>query len=59
MAKRQIELGIFIPTTSQHAAGWPHPQSRPQDHLKITPYNWRKQPNKAYLMPTLWLMAYR
>ncbi|MTD11714.1 NtaA/DmoA family FMN-dependent monooxygenase [Acinetobacter sp. YIM 103518] len=35
MAKRQIKLGAFIPTTSQHAAGWHHPESRPQDHLSI------------------------
>ncbi len=35
MSKRQIKLGAFIPTTSQHAAGWRHPQSRPQDHLSI------------------------
>ncbi|OTG70938.1 nitrilotriacetate monooxygenase [Acinetobacter sp. ANC 4169] len=35
MAKRQIKLGAFIPTTSQHAAGWRHPQSRPQDHLSV------------------------
>ncbi|TCB70884.1 LLM class flavin-dependent oxidoreductase [Acinetobacter sp. ANC 4216] len=35
MAKRQIKLGAFIPTTSQHAAGWRHPQSRPQHHLSI------------------------
>ncbi len=35
MAKRQIKLGAFIPTTSQHAAGWRHPESRPQDHLSI------------------------
>ncbi|UDM38112.1 LLM class flavin-dependent oxidoreductase [Acinetobacter haemolyticus] len=35
MSKRQIKLGAFIPTTSQHAAGWRHPESRPQDHLNI------------------------
>ena len=35
MHKRQIKLGAFIPTTSQHVAGWRHPQSRPQDHLNI------------------------
>lgn len=35
MTKRQIKLGAFIPTTSQHAAGWRHPESRPQDHLSI------------------------
>ncbi len=35
MAKRQIKLGAFIPATSQHAAGWRHPESRPQDHLNI------------------------
>ena len=35
MVKRQIKLGAFIPTTSQHAAGWRHPQSRPHDHLSI------------------------
>ncbi|ENV00489.1 hypothetical protein [Acinetobacter variabilis] len=35
MAKRQIKLGAFIPTTSQHAAGWCHPESRPQEHLSI------------------------
>ncbi|WP_166169855.1 LLM class flavin-dependent oxidoreductase [Acinetobacter sp. SA01] len=35
MTKRQIKLGAFIPTTSQHAAGWRHPESRPQDHLNI------------------------
>ncbi len=35
MSKRQIKLGAFIPTTSQHAAGWRHPESRPQDHLSI------------------------
>ena len=35
MANRQIKLGAFIPTTSQHAAGWRHPESRPQDHLSI------------------------
>lgn len=35
MSKRQIKLGAFIPTTSQHAAGWRHPQSRPHDHLNI------------------------
>ena len=35
MAKRQIKLGAFIPTTSQHVAGWRHPESRPQDHLNI------------------------
>lgn len=35
MFKRQIKLGAFIPTTSQHAAGWRHPESRPQDHLNI------------------------
>ncbi|WP_180003518.1 MULTISPECIES: LLM class flavin-dependent oxidoreductase [unclassified Acinetobacter] len=35
MFKRQIKLGAFIPTTSQHVAGWRHPESRPQDHLNI------------------------
>lgn len=35
MTQRQIKLGAFIPTTSQHAAGWRHPKSRPQDHLSI------------------------
>ncbi|NHC03102.1 LLM class flavin-dependent oxidoreductase [Acinetobacter sp. 187] len=35
MSKRQIKLGAFIPTTSQHAAGWRHEASRPQDHLSI------------------------
>ncbi|MCG2608732.1 LLM class flavin-dependent oxidoreductase [Acinetobacter sp. SM34] len=35
MSKRQIKLGAFIPTTSQHVAGWRHPESRPQDHLNI------------------------
>lgn len=35
MAKRQIKLGAFIPATAQHAAGWRHPESRPQDHLNI------------------------
>lgn len=35
MTKRQIKLGAFIPATSQHAAGWRHPESRPQDHLNI------------------------
>ena len=35
MSKRQIKLGAFIPTTSQHVAGWRHPESRPQDHLSI------------------------
>lgn len=35
MAERKIRLGAFIPTTSQHAAGWRHPESRPQDHLNI------------------------
>lgn len=35
MSKRQIKLGAFIPTTSQHAAGWRHPDSRPQDQLNI------------------------
>lgn len=35
MAQRQIKLGAFIPTTSQYAAGWRHPESRPQDHLSI------------------------
>ncbi|ENX03701.1 MULTISPECIES: LLM class flavin-dependent oxidoreductase [Acinetobacter] len=35
MAQRQIKLGAFIPTTSQHAAGWRHPASRPQDHLSL------------------------
>ena len=35
MSKRQIKLGAFIPTTSQHAAGWRHPESRPQDHLSL------------------------
>lgn len=35
MSKRQIKLGAFIPTTSQHAAGWRHPESRPHDHLSI------------------------
>lgn len=35
MSKRQMKLGAFIPTTSQHAAGWRHPESRPQDHLSI------------------------
>lgn len=31
MAKRQIRLGAFVPGTSQHAAGWRHPEARPQD----------------------------
>lgn len=35
MSKRQIKLGAFIPSTAQHAAGWRHPESRPQDHLNI------------------------
>lgn len=35
MAERKIRLGAFIPTTSQHAAGWRHPDSRPQNHLNI------------------------
>ena len=35
MSKRQIKLGAFIPATSQHAAGWRHPESRPHDHLNI------------------------
>lgn len=35
MTKRQIKLGAFIPATAQHAAGWRHPESRPQDHLNI------------------------
>lgn len=35
MAQRQIKLGAFIPATAQHAAGWRHPESRPQDHLNI------------------------
>lgn len=35
MSKRQIKLGAFIPTTSQHVAGWRHPKSRPQDHLSL------------------------
>lgn len=35
MVKRQMKLGAFILTTSQHIAGWRHPQSRPQDHLNI------------------------
>lgn len=35
MSKRQIKLGAFIPATSQHVAGWRHPESRPQDHLNI------------------------
>lgn len=35
MAKRQIKLGAFIPTTSQHAAGWRHPESRPEQHLSL------------------------
>ncbi|SPL68955.1 LLM class flavin-dependent oxidoreductase [Acinetobacter stercoris] len=35
MTKRQLKLGAFIPTTSQHVAGWRHPESRPQDHLNI------------------------
>ena len=35
MSKRQIKLGAFIPATAQHAAGWRHPESRPQDHLNL------------------------
>lgn len=35
MSKRQIKLGAFIPTTSQHAAGWRHPESRPAEHLSL------------------------
>ena len=35
MAKRQIKLGAFIPTTSQHAAGWRHPAARPAEHLSL------------------------
>ena len=35
MSQRQIKLGAFIPTTSQHAAGWRHPASRPQEHLSL------------------------
>lgn len=35
MSKRQIKLGAFIPATAQHAAGWRHPASRPQDHLNL------------------------
>ncbi|TCB49154.1 LLM class flavin-dependent oxidoreductase [Acinetobacter sp. ANC 4779] len=35
MSKRQIKLGAFIPPTSQHLAGWRHPESRPQDHLNL------------------------
>ncbi|MFT4020255.1 MAG: LLM class flavin-dependent oxidoreductase [Acinetobacter sp.] len=35
MSKRQIKLGAFLLTTSQHAAGWRLPSSRPQDHLNI------------------------
>jgi alkanesulfonate monooxygenase len=35
MTQRKIKLGAFIPTTSQHAAGWRHPESRPQDHLNL------------------------
>ncbi len=35
MTKRQIKLGAFIPTTSQHAAGWRHPQAQPERHLDI------------------------
>ena len=35
MSKRQIKLGAFIPTTSQHAAGWRHPAARPAEHLNI------------------------
>ncbi|WP_180135265.1 LLM class flavin-dependent oxidoreductase [Acinetobacter sp. YH12070] len=31
MSKRQIRLGAFVPGTSQHVAGWRHPQARPQD----------------------------
>ncbi len=54
MTKRQIKLGLFIPTTSQHAAGWRHPESRPQDHLNID-YAIelvQKPQNVVYLMPT-------
>lgn len=35
MTKIQIKLRTFIPTTSQHAAGWRHPESRPEEHLSI------------------------
>lgn len=35
MAARKIRLGAFVPTTSQHAAGWRLPSSRPWDHLNI------------------------
>ena len=35
MTQRKIKLGAFIPATSQHAAGWRHPESRPQDHLSL------------------------
>ena len=52
MAKRQIKLSAFIPTTSQHAAGWRHPQSRPKDHLSIDyAIELAKLLNAACLMP--------
>lgn len=35
MSKRQIKLGAFIPTTSQHVAGWRLPSSRPEDMVNI------------------------
>ena len=35
MSKRQIKLGAFIPTTSQHVAGWRLPSSRPEEMLNI------------------------
>lgn len=35
MAQRQLKLGAFIPTTSQHAAAWRHPEARPAEHLSI------------------------
>ena len=31
MSKRKIRLGAFISSSSQHVAGWRHPQSNPQE----------------------------
>ena len=60
MSKRQIKLGAFIPTTSQHAAGWRHPESRPQDHLSIDyALNWQRPRKEVYLMLIFLQMVYR
>lgn len=57
MAKRQIRLGAFVPGTSQHVAGWRHPEARPQDsHNLNTSLNWQKLLNAVCLMRISLLM---